>query len=94
MFERPNDEPSSLMINRKMSELVSAEVKTEKGEAVEVQKANQPSSFPKYTLQEALKLKELYIISILFSCSTKAITVYTNNYKVRDQYVAISRKFF
>lgn len=81
MFEK-NEEPTSLTINREEGEIISMSFEDNKMENLDQESSNQ-FSYPKLTLKDALKLKELYILALIFSCSAKSIQAFLGYYKVR-----------
>lgn len=91
MFEK-NEEPTSLTINRNEGEIISMSFEDNKMENLDQDPTK--SSYPKLTLKDALKLKELYILALIFSCSSKSIQAFLGYYKVRFDKIIIYCQYF
>lgn len=83
MFEK-KEHPTSLKINRNEGEVISMSLGHEKSEHSDQHLENK-SSYPKLTLKDAIRLKELYILALVFSCSTKSVHAFLGYYKVKNK---------
>jgi hypothetical protein len=80
----------SLLIFEKEDDTSIVDIKEEEGKQIQKQNdvKNDHEDFPKLTLKDALKLKELYIIAFMFSFCNKSIQSFIGNFKVSKKRIA------